>query len=63
MYFNHPVHYMYFDAQPYQLYMFLWCVIKSTRQCIYVYQHTTDKGNKFCGMPCKFIGCTPGDVS
>jgi hypothetical protein len=37
MYFNNLVCYLYFDAPPYQLYTFLWCVVK---RCVSVFMFT-----------------------
>jgi hypothetical protein len=63
MYFNDPVHYLYFDAPPHQLYDFLRCIVKWMHRCIYVYQRTVEKGNKVRGAPCKFTGHTIGGAS
>jgi hypothetical protein len=63
MYFNDLVRYLYFDAQPHNLYDFLRCVVKKTCQCIYFYQRTTKKGNKVHNMTYKFTGRTVGGAS
>jgi len=63
MYFNVSVCYLYFETLPHPLYGFLRCVIKWMHQCIYVYQHTAERGNKVRGVPYKFTGHTIGGVS
>jgi hypothetical protein len=63
MYFNALVHYLYFDALPYQYMVFFGASVKEHTGAFMFYQCNDNKGNKVCGASCKFTGHIVGGAS